>query len=229
MLPLILGASLAFFAVAGCERDAHLADLHVRVPDVGPVTAFGHRLDKDASIQEVVYVFLQAVVADYDAGADRKAREEAMDIQLGVAAPQYMRQIGEKTGRMHGHDPDEYVFDSVRHWAPVLGFYVDDFRVDFDTLKDRMGIAPEAPAQDQPLRAEVFVNVAHPDPEQRPGGNVVAHLGMVREKGFWRIWYVGWENTTRDWKTDSPDAVRAAVAANRQAADQPAPANSDND
>jgi hypothetical protein len=109
----------------------------------------------------------------------------------------------------------ERLFRIVSKWAPILGHYREDFRVDFDTAEKRMMLVTDAA---DPMEAGVYLNVAHPDPRHRPGGNVVARFLLVKEQGYWRIWSVGWESTTRDWTERPP----RGAAGRRNISTQPA-------
>lgn len=194
-------------ALPGCGRDARLADHDVRELPVGTVRACGRTLDTSASPEEVVFVLLKAVVDDFDAGDDMEARERAFDTQLATCAPQEIKQTLARRRDYNPRELRELLYSTVRHWAPTLGFYRDDFRVEFATLKDRMYVIITPQQGDLPAHAQVYLNVAHPDPEQRPGADVVARFLLAEESGYWRIWWVGWETSTRNWKTVPPRGI----------------------
>ena len=199
------------------RNDVRLADHNVREVAVGPITAYGKTLDRSASPRDVVYVFLQAVVADYDAGSDQEARERAFDIQLSTCAPRQIKEAAAHRRDLSPQQRRERLYSTVRRWAPVLGFYRDDFRVDFPTLRERMHLVITPEQGGQPTHAQVFLNVAHPDPERNPQAGAVAHFLLVTESGYWRIWWVGWNNSTRNWKEVPPRGVAVRMPAKSKA------------
>jgi len=204
-------AALGLLTLTSCGRDARLADDKVREVPVSAVSAYGRTLDQDATPREVVYVLLKAVVDDYDAGYDTKKREEAFDIELATSAPQTIKQ------RYRRRQPTEtelteYLYKVVRHWAPVLGYYVDDFRVDYETLSDRMTVQPD---RRNPEESVVYLNVSPPDSEKDPNAGAVARFHMTREAGYWRISWVGWETSTRKWGSSRRQAPKASAPVRR--------------
>lgn len=188
--------------LSGCGRDARLADHDLRDPAVGPVTAYGMRLDKNADPKEVVYVLLRAVVDDYAAGDDQQAREKVLDTEFAVCAPEEIKRIAAGNQALTKQEQLEHLYKAINHWAPTLGFYRDDFKPDFDEMAERMYVATRSGT---PERAEVFLNVAYPNPsEGEENAGMVARFGLIMEDGFWRIWWVGWDRSTRNWKEKAP-------------------------
>lgn len=197
--------------LGGCKGNARLADHDVRSREVQSITAYGKVLDKNAPPIDVVYVFLKAVLDDYDAGKDHVKREAAFNTQLGVLATEQIKRVvagpgpndnrpeTDKQGRKLRYPTEQQRLDAfysaVRRFAPVVGHYREDFRADYETLTGQMFLGQFGGGS----KAIVYVNLHHPDPEQRPGGNVIARFELVRERGFWRIWWVSFDNTFRDW------------------------------
>ncbi len=191
-------ALVAIMATAsGCKENARLADHEVRAREVQTITAFGHELDQAASPSDVVYVFLKAVLDDYDAGDDQAKREESFDIQLGTLATEKIKEEVSRSNQNEQQILDSF-FMAVRRFAPVLGHYRETFREDYETLTSRM-LATGSGTHDG-ATAVVLMNLDHPDPKERPQGNVVAQFDLVRESGYWRIWWVSYNAKSRDWK-----------------------------
>jgi hypothetical protein len=191
-----LGLVLAFIAT-GCGRDARLTGKELREPDVRTITAYGHTLDPDASPKEVVYVLLRAIADDYAAGKDREARDAALDTEFAVAAPANI--IGTRGDHQ---DQLERYYRVVHNWAPTLGFYRNNFDADYETLAKRMFEVTPPPVEGQAEVTTIFVNLDHPDPESAgPNAGVVALFELVREQGYWRIRWLGYDSAVRDWHT----------------------------
>lgn len=197
---LVILAPLAgvFLGIIGCKENARLADHKVRDRSVQTISAYGKVLDQAASPLDVVYVFLKAVLDDYDAADDQEKRELAFDTQLGTLATERIKKIVAEHSRSEQQKLDSF-YATVRRFAPVVGHYREDFRLDYETLTKKMFVA-ERQSGDASSGAIVLVNLDHPDPKLRPNGNVIARFDLVREAGYWRIWWVSFDNTARDWK-----------------------------
>ncbi len=64
-----------------------------------------------------------------------------------------------------------------------------------------MYVSPVLRAPGGAERANVYLNVDHPHPEEAgPNSGAVARFQLVREDGYWRVFWVGWENEMRDWR-----------------------------
>ena len=200
-----------------CGRDAHLVGRKVRDMSAEPVTAYGKRLDSDASPKDVVWVFLQAVVDDY-AAPNREARDKAFDVQLGVCAPEYIKTKTVLIEQPSPQQENEQLFRVVQAWAPVVGHYRQDFRADYETLTSRMFVAQHAKREGQPEEADVYLNIS--DPGGDAAASVVARFRLVKEADLWRIWWIGWETSTRDWRKRPPSGVALRPAT--RPADKPA-------
>ncbi len=187
----------SFGTLAGCKENARLADHEVRARDVQTVEAYGRVLDQAASPSDVVFVFVKAVLDDYDAGNDIAKREQAFDTQLGTLATERIKKEVSRHAQTEQQILDSF-FIAARRFAPVLGHYRDTFREDHESLTARM-LAGEKGGEDGSVAA-VLMNLDHPDPEQRPQGNVVARFDLIKEKGYWRIWWVSFDTSIRDWK-----------------------------
>jgi hypothetical protein len=187
----------AFLTASGCKENARLADQEVRAREVQTISAYGRLLDQSASQSDVVYVFVKAVLDDYDAGDDQTKREQAFDTQLGTLATQKIMQEVSRSSQNEQQVLDSF-FMAARRFAPVIGHYRETFREDYESLTARM-LATGSGSSDGSASI-VLMNLDHPDPEQRPQGNVVARFDLVRESGYWRIWWVSFDSTSRDWK-----------------------------
>jgi hypothetical protein len=186
--------------LGGCGRDARFAGQNVRDVEVKPITAYGKTLDAEASPKDVVYVLLKAVVDDYNA-PNAAARDAALDTQLAVSAPVWIKRLLQRPKQPLPEDRlREGMFNVVRHWAPTLGFYRKDFEADYETLAKRMFVTQRAERGDEPAFAEVFLNVDHPDPENNANSGAVARFSLVKDKGLWRIYLVSWETGMRNWE-----------------------------
>lgn len=184
-------------SITGCKENARLADHEVRSRDVQTISAYGRVLDQAAPPKDVVYVFLKAVLDDYDA-PDLEKREAAFDTQLGTLATEHLKQRVGGKAKSEQQTLDNF-YAVARRFAPVIGHYRETFREDYESLIARM-YGGALRGGDIANNAIVYVNLDHPEPSHRPGGNVVGRIDLVRESGYWRIWSVSFDNTTRDWK-----------------------------
>ena len=205
-MPLLL-LPIACGSISGCKENARLADHEVRSRDVQTISAYGRVLDQAAPPKDVAYVFLKAVLEDYEA-PDLDKREAAFDIQLGTLATQYIKQRVGGNGRTEQQTLDNF-YAVARRFAPVFGHYRETFREDYEALSARMygGVVGSG---DSVSNAVVYVNLDHPDPAQRPEGNVVGRIDLTQESGYWRIFSISFDTTTRDWK----QKLKARRAAN---------------
>lgn len=194
---------LAFAGItAGCSRDARLADQNLREDvKVHTLTAYGKVLDESASPAEVVYVFLRAAADDYAAGADHAAREKALDIEFGVCAAERIRQSDPRGAQVGETERNEHLYRVVHHWAPTFGHYRGSFVGEYETMAPRIReeINPAKPDESQ-----VFVNMVNPSSDEPGNNGVVGWFKLAIESGFWRIYWVGFETSTRDWTVRPP-------------------------
>lgn len=197
----VLTAVALISTACGCNRDARLADHNLRDVSAREVSAYGKRLDKSASPTDVVYVLLRAIADDYAAGNDQKAREAALDIQFGVCAGQKIVEIYSGNRQLADQDRQEMLYRAVHRWAPTLGHYRESFTGEFEDLAPRMReeIDPAHPNQ-----AQVYVNVFNPSDGDRDRSGVVAWIRLIRVNGFWRVYWVGFDPTSRDWTARLP-------------------------
>lgn len=220
----LLTAAVALVAIvlSGCGRDARLADHELRDPKPGPVTAYGKTLDANASPQDVVYVLLQAINDDYAAGDNREARHKALDTEFAVCAPEWIkaRRGGEN---LTEREKRERLFEVVYNWAPTLGFYRDSFKGAFPDIAQQMHTVYAAQPVSQHEVAVVYVNLKHPHPETAgPNSGAAALVQLVREAGYWRIWWVGFDNEVRDWRKRFPEQSPTANFVQPGTGDAPA-------
>jgi len=202
-----------FATLGGCSRDARLAGQHVRDAAAHPLTAYGVRLDESASPSQVVYVFLKAVVDDYKAGSDRKARDKALDVQFGVAAPDTITASDPRNVRANDEDKKEHLFRTIYHWAPTVGHYRASFSGDLNAIKPRMR---EEIDPTDPTKAQVFVNMFNPADPDRQRTGVVAWFLLTREHNLWRIYWVGFDPSSRDWNARLPKNSYAVTRPTRR-------------
>lgn len=189
----------------GCGRDARLADHRLRDPKVGVVTAYGKTLDADAKPQEVVYVLLQAILDDYAAGNDPAKREAALDTQFAICAPDYIRQ-NTRVEDLSRREQLEQLYRVVHLWAPTLGFYRESFVGEYVDVVQRMHVEYPLQALSKSEIASVYINCNAPEPSAAgQDENVVALVRLVREGGFWRVGWVGFDNSVRNWRTRFPE------------------------
>jgi len=204
-------AALAAAAVlalwVGCSRDARLADHQLRDTTAHSVTAYGQVLDESASPSQVVYVLLKAVADDYAAGADRDAREKALDIQFGVSAAEKIRDFDPRGDQVGESERNEHLYRVVYHWAPVIGHYRSGFDDDYEAMAPR--IREEINPSD-PTEAQVFVNMANPADGDPKLTGAVGWFKLTRERGFWRIYWIGFDTSTRDWTSRLPKSSYSA-------------------
>lgn len=185
----VLVACAAAALLSGCADEAWQVGRRIRNHEVKTVVDQGLTLDQEAEPAAAVFVLLQAVRDDFDAGDDVHAREAAFDRQLALCAPDhiYSRAFRKNLGR------DDSVQRIVWRWAPILGHYRDDFPKDWESGRRRL--VTDRTIEDQgpsgPLeRTSVMLELASPTGD--PNASVVAQFQLVREKGYWRVAQVGY-------------------------------------
>ncbi|MEE9294405.1 MAG: hypothetical protein V3W34_05495 [Phycisphaerae bacterium] len=185
----VLIACAAAALLSGCADETRQLGRQIRNHEVKTVVDQGLTLDREVEPAAVVFVLLQAVRDDYDAGDDTDAREAAFDRQLAVCAPDhiYSRAFRKNLGR------DDSVQRIVWRWAPILGHYTDDFPKDWESGRRRLltdrtveDQGPSGPFE----RTRVLLELASPTGD--PNASVVAQFQLVREKGYWRVAQVGY-------------------------------------
>ena len=100
------------------------------------------------------------------------------------------------------------MYSAVRHWAPILGFYRDNFRSDYETLTKKMYLRTAEEKDTGTMIASVNIELEHPDPENNPNASAVANIRLVQEEGYWRVCWVGWEHGTRHWPRRTASKVK---------------------
>jgi hypothetical protein len=202
--------------VAGCGEDARLVEHEIPHVEVATVRDQGVELGPEAAPEDVAFVLLRAIRDDVLAGSDLKARDQALRRQMAVADPDYIHaRYKQVMGPQAVYGRDEWLYKTVRRWAPALAFYVDSFDFDLATARSRMTARRLSSADRLSGEAQrVELPVKHP--EGVSGADVIVGIWLHKhEGGFWRAYHVGFVKTRRT----SP-----ARAAPSPAASQPAPA-----
>ena len=189
---LVLVAAGCVFA-CGCQRDATLTGADIRKAEVRVVTDQGLVLDEQATPAQVAFVLLRAI-RDEVRAPDPDTRERAFQRQFDLCAPEtiyqahhrfYTRLIGSYTA-----DRDETVYKVVRSWAPSVARYVDSFDLDWPAAEGLFArSAVGKAASDGSEITSVLVEAA--DPNGDPNASAVVKIDLTREKGFWRVRWVG--------------------------------------
>lgn len=182
--------------LASCADEGRMVGQQARHVVVATVTDAGVTLDPAADPRQVVYVLLQAIRDDFEAGADRAKRERAFDRQLAVCAPDaiFRRASQPHLGR------DEFVRQFVWHWAPTLGHYRNDFPGDAESARSRIRLENRRGGESDAGSAgeswtHAYLELA--DPGAGPEAGVIAQFQLARESGYWRVVQLGFARTPR--------------------------------
>lgn len=182
--PLIWTAFAAFaIAVSGCE-DPTLIGYKIEPVSTGPIQAYGMTLDQQSSPQDVVYAMFRAVRDDIAAAQDHdlKAQLAAINVQVGLAASEWMHQHFQKSLQRKSMTvevtPEQSVFKLIRFWAPMLGHYIDSVETEHDPAVAQMSVR----FRSQQTEAEVLYNVSARDASQ-----ATIRVELLRESDCWRI------------------------------------------
>lgn len=184
LCPLIWTASAAFATVVcGC-KDPTLIGYKIEPVTSGPIQAYGMTLDEQSSPQDVVYAMFRAVRDDIAAAQDHdlKAQLAAINIQVGLAASEWMHQHFQKSLQRKSMTvevtPEQSVFKLIRFWAPMLGHYIDSVETEHDPAVAEMSVR----FRSQQAEAEVLYNVSAHD-----GSPATVRVELLRESDCWRI------------------------------------------
>lgn len=176
---------------AGCGKDARLVEHRIPHVEVETVREAGLVLGPDASPEMVAFAMLQAMRDDVSAGSEQE-RREALDRELRLVDPDYI--YGRyKAARGPGaiYQRDDWVYKSVRRWAPAVAFYVPSFPQTVEHAQEVMRTGPTSEAEDWPGETvQVTLPLAHP--RGKPNAGVVLRMLLHRHKsGHWRVFHVG--------------------------------------
>jgi hypothetical protein len=186
-------AAVAFALVAGCSRDARLAEKDVRSVEVRTVSHYGVTLDEQATPEQVAYVLLRAIKEDFEADSD-EVRQAALDRQFDICAADVIRAKNRTT--ISG---DEFVYNVVYRWTPTVSHYVDNFQTDWEEAKARLVRSEtetaEPPADSATAECEVLMELE--DPSGDRNARVVMIIWMARDRGYWRVVHLGFDPKRR--------------------------------
>ncbi len=191
--PSLLLAGTLLALSTGCDRNARLADHQIRHPVAKTVTHYGKTLNEGATPAEVAYVLLRAIQDDFTAAKDED-RQKALDIQFDLCAGDSI------DSKQHTSlTRDEFLYEVVYRWTPTVAHYVGDVETDWDKAKARLITASMRPASGAAVDAmeiDVFMKLA--DPSGDPNASVVLQIGLIQEKGFWRVMKIGFDSSRRE-------------------------------
>ncbi len=174
-----------------CSRDVRLTGKKLRNPKVETVTVYGQSLDQQAEPEKVAYATLRAIKEDFLA-ADPEAREEALDKQFSLCAPNAI--IKKNTTANSG---EEFLYNVVSRWTPAISHYVDQFPQDWDTAKTQL-IKHDIKSMPDSKKGfdgvEVWLQVRDSGAEH---SEAIVVVWLVQESGYWRVVHVGFQQGKR--------------------------------
>ncbi len=176
-------AMMMVFSWCGCGRDVRLVGQKLREVTVHTVTHYGLTLDEQAEPEQVAYVLLRAMRDDALAHSPEE-REAALDKQFDVAAGGAITSLTPA-----GFTAAETLHRVVSHWTPVVGHYAASFDFAWDAAKDRLVRLSIAHEKGEAKECQVLMELDSPDGD--PNARVVLIIGLIQEKGYWRVYRVG--------------------------------------
>lgn len=176
-------APVVMFFWCGCGRDVRLAGQKLRDVNVRTVTHYGLTLDEQAEPEQVAFVLLRAMRDDALAQSPED-REAALDRQFDVAAGGAITSLTPA-----GFTAAETLHRVVSHWTPVVGHYAANFDFDWEAAKDRLVRLSIAQTKGETQECQVLMELDSPDGD--PNARAVLIIGLIQEKGFWRVYRVG--------------------------------------
>jgi hypothetical protein len=199
---------VALSACGGCDRDVRLTGRNIHDATVRSVTHYGLTLDQEATPQQVTYVLLRAIRDDFLA-TDQAARDAAIDRQLDVCAANEIYAMHSPT-----LDRAEVVYKVVHRWTPTIAHYVPDLETDWEKAQGRFtlrGPQPMANSATGAKECQIIMELA--DPSGDPNANVLLVVGLVQDRGYWRVLRVGFTPTKRSLKPGSIATFEPAAPA----------------
>ena len=184
--------TLLFLTSSGCSRDVRLAGRKIPSVAVRAVTHYGMTLNEQASPEQVAYVLLRAIRDDVLAESNDR-REAALERQFDVCAANVLQERN-RTSLVR----DEYVYNRVYRWTPMVSHYIHDFPTDWESAKARLvgqGLKTQRSATSDGVQHRVFMGVEDPSGEAQ--ARVVLAILLVRDSGFWRVFHIGFDPTRR--------------------------------
>lgn len=179
--------------IPGCESSSSPGDEPVPPKSAQTVVDQGMTLDVNASPAQVVYVLLQAIRDDVQAGEDDEKRQSAFRRQLAICATDaiFARSGRRSLGR------DEVVRRMVWHWAPTLAYYVDSLPTTWEQGRTRL--VESSTVFDSSKKTDQLANVylELSDPSGDANAAVVAQFQLARDNGYWRVMHVGFARGVR--------------------------------
>jgi len=175
-------------AAAGGCKDTRTAGKTIYEPKTETISLYDVELGPQAPPQDVVYVFLrvardkrQAVRDD-----DKEARKKLNKALVSLAAPdritaRYKKFLTES--QLKSVEANVRINEVARLWGPVVAHYTQCFPTDRRAAIKQMRLI---------RRSETEVDVDFPVREETYHSSAILRVSMAREKGYWRIWKVGY-------------------------------------
>jgi len=190
-----LAVVIAVLGLATGCRNQDAPPKELDLPPIGPVEAYGLRLDADAGPEKVAYVLMQAIRDDVQASRrhDREAQRKAMQLQLRLAAPAEIRRAVGRVGAES--DPEQMralVYGLARFWAPIAARYIDSF----EGGPERVMKAMRMRRLDSD-HARISYDVVDPADASPETGRVTFQVFLALEPGpdgkrYWRVHRLGY-------------------------------------
>ena len=185
-----------------------LAGRDIRDVTVRTVTHYGVTLDQEATPQQVTYVLLRAIRDDFLA-KDKAAGDAAIDPQLDVCAANEIYAMYPTN-----LDRAESIYKVARRWTPTVAHYVHDFETEWAKAESRftkLGPQPVTGSTTGANECQVIMELA--DPSGDPNANVLLVVRLVQDRGYWRVFRVGFTPMKRSLKARSTATVEPAATA----------------
>lgn len=176
----------------GCSRDTRLDDRKVRHATTKSVTHYGMTLGETATPKQVAYVLLRAIRDDFLASTSVE-REAALDKLFDICAADVI-----EAKNPTAISRDEYIHNVVYRWTPTVSHYVNDFETDWERAAERFVVAftpTEGASGDDSTMCDVLIELE--DPSGDPNAHAVMVIHLVKDGGFWRVLFLGFDATRR--------------------------------
>lgn len=185
---------LPLLLAVGCARNSNPVPADYIPDELEPTEAYGMVLDAESSPRLVSWALLQALKADVEAGTDENARHAAWKVQCQLANAPAIEDFASQLIVQRHYDPDEFAFDLITGWGPIVGYYVGYWDQDFESASTHMSVIAGAKKDDYDIRHVEYALDSESD--GGPPGlmiGVTIRISLARgPSGFWRVYKVGY-------------------------------------